>query len=423
MLLISLAKTQMPHPPEAHTPQIASTVAQNSGPVILILAMLLGIQPVTTDLYLPALPMLTDSLGASVAQAQLTLTGLLLAFGVSQLVWGPLSDRFGRKPVLLAGLGLYVVASIGSALAPNMALLIIWRCVLGVAMGAGVMCARAIVRDVYAPADGARAMSKALSGLGLIAFLSVPTGAVLIQYGGWRVALFTLTLFGGASLWLIAFKYTETLQQADPNALRPLSLLRTWRGILANPTFLAFTALSVASYGGLFTYLAASSFVFIKVLGLSKIQYGLVLVTTSLAYIPGTFLCRWWIARYGVRRSVALAAVISLAGGTSMGVLALAGVHNLWALMVPFWLYMIGHGVHQSCSQSGSVGPFPKAAGAASALNGFLMMLAAFFMGHWLGNHLDGTVYPLAFGIWFWSALVAFSALTGVQKYGKSAAN
>ena len=136
---------------------------------IVVLTLLLSIQPVTTDLYLPALPALTRSLGAPVAAGQLTLSALLLAFGSSQLVWGPLSDRFGRRPVLLAGLFLYTLASVGSAWAASMELLIGWRIAQGAAMGAVVMCARAIVRDLYTPLTGARAMSKALTGLGIVA--------------------------------------------------------------------------------------------------------------------------------------------------------------------------------------------------------------------------------------------------------------
>ena len=145
--------------------------------IVLTLALLLGVQPITTDLYLPALPGLTQELAASMAQAQLTLTALLLAFGVSQLFWGPLSDRFGRRPILLWGMSAYVVASIGSAFSPTIDMLIVWRTLQGVAMGAAVMCARAIVRDLYAPAQGASVMSKGLSGLGLIACLSAPLGA------------------------------------------------------------------------------------------------------------------------------------------------------------------------------------------------------------------------------------------------------
>lgn len=390
------------------------------GLIVLILSLLLGLQPITTDLYLPALPALTEGFGAHMGQAQLTLTALLLAFGLSQLIWGPLSDRFGRRPILLIGMSAYVLASVGSTLASTMDMLIVWRTVQGAAMGAGVMCARAIVRDLYSPVQGARVMSKGLTGLGVIACLSAPLGGMLSDVFGWRVALLALATFGAICLTMVAWRFKETVPQKNLLALQPATLLNTWLGILRNPTFWAFSALSTTSYGGLFTFLASSSFVFIKVLGFSKTQYGLVMFSSSLAYITGTIICRRMLPRFGVRRSVAIAGAFSLAGGTLMGGLALAGVHTGWAIMLPLYLFMLGHGVHQPCGQSGAVGPFPQAAGAASAVNGFLMMVAAFAMGGWLGTHMDGTVFPLAFGIWFWSVLIALAAWTLVQQHGKT---
>jgi MFS transporter, DHA1 family, multidrug resistance protein len=391
------------------------------GLVVLTLSMLLGIQPVTTDLYLPALPAMTTSFGAPTSQAQLTLSALLLAFGCSQLVWGPLSDRFGRRPILLCGLVAYALASIGSVMAPSMALLIVWRAVQGAAMGAAVMGARAIVRDLYLPVDGARIMSKGLSGLGVLACISAPLGALLAELFGWRAALMAVAIFGVGTLALIALRFKETLRQKNPLALRPATLVRTWRQIFSNPTFLAFSALSAASYAGLFTFLAASSFVFIKVLGLSRTQYGLVMFFMCFSYLLGTFACRRLLVRFGLQKSVALAACLSLTGGTLMGALAWAGVSNVWAVMLPFYIYMVGHGVLQPCGQAGAVGPFPQAAGAASALNGFLMMLVAFIMGGWLGSRMDGTVLPLTNSVWFWSIFIALSAWTLVRKYGEPA--
>jgi MFS transporter, DHA1 family, multidrug resistance protein len=392
------------------------------GTVVLILSILLGVQPITTDLYLPALPALTEGFGAPMTQAQLTLTALLLSFGVSQLIWGPLSDRFGRRPVLLVGLAAYTVAAIGSASAPSMVMLIVWRAIQGAAMGAGVMGARAIVRDLYSPVEGARVMSKGLTGLGVIACLSAPMGGLLSDWFGWRLAMLTLAVFGAGSLALIALRFKESVQHKNPRALEPATLARTWLGIVRNPTFLAYSALSAASYGGLFTFLASSSFVFIKVLGLSKPQYGLVMFGMSSVYISGTFMCRRLLPRFGVRRTVAIASGLTLTGGTLMGVLALAGVssgpYGAWAITLPFLLFMLGHGVHQPCGQSGAVGPFPQAAGAASALNGFLMMVVAFVMGGWLGTHMDGSVFPLTNGIWFWSAVIALSGWTLVQWHG-----
>ena len=388
------------------------------GLVVLVLAMLLGIQPVTTDLYLPALPALTGSFAAPMSEAQLTLSSLLLAFGVSQLVWGPLSDQFGRRPILLIGLAAYLVAAIGSALAPNMAQLIVWRTLQGAAMGAVVMCARALVRDLYQPQDGARVMSKGLSGLGVLACISAPVGGLLAQHYGWRAALTAVAVFGALALALVVLRFKETLTHKNPQALQPATLLNTWRSILGNPAFLAYSALSAASYGGLFTFLASSSFVFITRLGLSKTQFGMTMLFTSMSYIAGTFLCRRLLLHFSVPKTTAISACISLTAGTLMGGLAWAGVANVWSILLPMGLFMVGHGIHQPCGQSGAIGPFPKSAGAASAMNGFFMMVVAFGIGSWLGVRMDGTVLPLTNGLWFWSAMIALSAWVLVRKYG-----
>jgi DHA1 family bicyclomycin/chloramphenicol resistance-like MFS transporter len=386
--------------------------------VVLVLSLLLGTQPVTTDLYLPALPSLTQGFGATVSQAQLTLSALLLAYGTSQLVWGPLSDRFGRRPILLWGLAAYTLASVACALAPSMPLLIAWRAVQGAAMGAAAMCARAIVRDLYTPQTGARFMSKGQTGLGVIASGCAPLGGLLADTLGWRYALVPLAVYGAGTLALVAWRFQETAPRRNPLALDPRTLLATWLAILRHPTFLAYTALSVASYAALFTFLASSSFVFIEVLGLSRTQYGLLMFSMLLVYIAGTFMCRRLLPRYGVRRSIALAAVLTLASGTLLGGLALAGLQNGWAIMLPFYLFMLAHGVHQPCGQSGAVGPFPHAAGAASALNGFFTMGSAFVVGGWIGAHLDGSAVVLTHGVWFWSVCVALVAWTLVQRYG-----
>jgi len=405
-------------PKSQKTLAYATTEAMPPGLVVIILATLLGIQPVTTDLYLPALPALTGSFLAPMSHAQLTLSALLLAFGVSQLVWGPLSDRFGRRPILLCGLAAYLVAAIGSAMAPSMEQLIVWRAVQGAAMGAVVMCARALVRDLYQPQDGARIMSKGLSGLGALACISAPVGGLLAQHYGWRAALLAVAVFGAAALVLVVVRFKETLVAKNPRALQPAILLTTWKNILSNPTFLAFSALSAASYGGLFTFLASSSFVFITRLGLSKTQFGMVMFFTSISYMSGTFLCRRLLQRFSVQQTIAIAAFISLGGGTLMGILALVWVVNVWAVVLPLGLFMVGHGIHQPCGQSGAVGPFPKSAGAASAMNGFFMMLVAFGIGSWLGHRMDGTVLPLTNGVWLWSVLIALSAWVLVRRYG-----
>jgi DHA1 family bicyclomycin/chloramphenicol resistance-like MFS transporter len=390
--------------------------------VVVVLSLLLGLQPITTDLYLPALPALTGHFGAEPARAQLTLTALLLAFGLSQLAWGPLSDRFGRRPILLWGLTAYTLAAIGATFAASLEALIVWRVLQGAAMGAGTVCARAIVRDLYAPEAGARAMSKGLSGLGVAACLSPMLGGAVAQSFGWRAALAMLVLAGAGTLWVVARRFRETLQAPNPRALQPATMARTWGEILGNGTFWSFALLSTASFGGLFSFLAASSFVFIKLHGVSASFYGMLLLGTSGCYILGTLLCRYLVMHHGVKRTVAIGGALSLGGGGLLLALALAGVEGVWAIMAPVFVYMVGHGVHQPCGQSGAIAPFPQAAGAASALAGFLMMLVAFGAGRWIGARMDGSALPLIHGMAFWSAAVATVAWVLVQRSGRTPA-
>jgi DHA1 family bicyclomycin/chloramphenicol resistance-like MFS transporter len=394
--------------------------------IVLMLALLLGLQPVTTDLYLPALPAITEGFGANMGQAQLTLTALLLAFGLSQLVWGPMSDRFGRRPILLWGMAAYVLASIACAFAPSMAWLIAGRALQGVAMGAGVMAARAVVRDLYAPAQGATVMSQALTGLGIIACACAPLGGILTDALGWRVALLALAVFGAITWGLLLWRFEETLAQPNPKALQLRQLLRANWQIAQHPTFRAWSALSTGAYMGLFTFLACSSFVFTRSMGYSKTAYGFFMLSMSLSYIVGTFWCRWMLRRTSVHRTVGIAAFLTLSGGVSMAALAYAGQGQDWygaaSVMGPIYLFMLGHGVHQSCGQSGAVGPFPERAGTASALNGFLMMAGAFFMGSWLGTQMQEPVFALAHGLLLWSVFIALVSWTLVQRHGRSIA-
>jgi MFS transporter, DHA1 family, multidrug resistance protein len=246
-------------------------------------------------------------------------------------------------------------------------------------------------------------------------------GGWLSDHWGWRYALLALAVFGALTCALLVWRFEETLQQRNPQALRGEVLLSTWRTIASHPTFWAYAILTTASYCGLFTFLAASSFVFINVLGESKTAYGLWMTSMSVAYIVGTFACRRMVVHWGVQRSVAIAGAVTLISGGTLAILAWAGVHHVWAIMLPFYGFMLAHGVHQPCGQSGSVSPFPQAAGAASALSGFLMMVAAFGVGSWLGVQLaqDHTVMPLTQGLGLWSVLIATAAWTVVRRYGQ----
>ncbi len=414
---MSLPPDALPAPPALaqagappHPPPIGRAGAA------LVLALLMGLQPVTTDVYLPALPMLTRALGAPVSLAQLTMSALILAFGIAQMVWGPVADRIGRRPVLLMGLALYTAASAGCALAGSIEALVAWRVLQGTAMAAAVVCARAIVRDLYEPAAGAQVMALALTGLGFIALAGPISGGLLAQAYGWRAPLVLVTVVGAFSLALIALCLPETLVTKNPAATQWRQLRRTWGEIARHRVFRAWALLVACTYGGLFTVLASSSFVFMDVLGLSATAYGGAMALGSVSYIAGTFACRRLIARHGMVATVRRGGWFTLAAGLSAALIAVLGQPSPAALLLAYCLFAFGHGHHQPCGQAGVVAPFPRNAGAASALAGLLLALVAFGIGRWLGWALDGSVRPLAWGLAFWSLLTCTVAWTLVPR-------
>jgi DHA1 family bicyclomycin/chloramphenicol resistance-like MFS transporter len=387
--------------------------------VVTMLTLLLGVQPITTDLYLPSLPTLGRELHASVGATQLTLSTLLICFGLGQLVWGPLADRYGRRPVLLAGMGGYTIASVLAAVAPSIEWLVAARALQGAAMAAAVTCGRSIVRDLFEPHEGARVMSRALGGLGLIAMLGPLLGGALVQWVDWHAALAVLAVFGACTLAFVAWRFEETLREPNPAATQAHVLWRNWKTVAQHPGFRAWAALLSLSYGGLFVFLAGSSFVFTEVLGVSRVAYGAIMASGALAYISGTLVCRRLLARHGLRGTVKRGALFTLLGGGSMALLSLAGVISPWAIAVPQVLFAMGHGIHQPCGQVGAVGPFPEKAGAASALAGFLMMVASFVIGLVMGRQLNGTVFPVTLGVGALSAGIVLVAWTLVQRDGE----
>jgi DHA1 family bicyclomycin/chloramphenicol resistance-like MFS transporter len=217
------------------------------------------------------------------------------------------------------------------------------------------------------------------------------------------------------ALWLLL---PETSRSLDARALEPARLARTWREIAAHPTFRAWALLSAGTYAGLFILLAGSSYVFIEWLGLSPAGYGFTLALNSAAYIGGTFLCRHWIARHGITATVARGAVFTLAGGLGMAGAAALGLQSVATVLGPMLLFAIGHGIHQPCGQAGAVGPFPRAAGAASALAGFTLAFIAFLVGQWLGQALDGSLQPFAYGFAATTVATVVVAWSLVQRHG-----
>jgi DHA1 family bicyclomycin/chloramphenicol resistance-like MFS transporter len=264
-----------------------------------------------------------------------------------------------------------------------------------------------------------RVMSQALSGLGVLALASPIVGGLLAAGFGWRAALAAPAVFGALTLALVLWVLPETLPRRNLAALHGPSLWNNWRHIARHRSFVAWGALVSCTYGGLYTFLASSSFVFIDVLGHSRGHYGVMLASSSVVYLLGTMLCRRWLLAFGPLGAVRRAAGFTFAGGALMAAAAALGSTSPWPYLAGQWAYALGHGIHQPCGQAAITGPFPANAGAASALAGFVMAAVAFGIGIWLGWAMDGSVRPMAYTLALFALLTSAVAWTWVQRYGQ----
>lgn len=368
----------------------------NPTTLLWLIAGCLMLQPLSTDLYLASLPHLATDFAVTPAAVQQTLSLFVIGFGVAQLISGPLSDRFGRRPVVLSGLGIYIAASLACALAPSLNLLIAARFVQAIGCCTAAVVARALIRDAFTPTEGAKVMAKASSLLSLAPIIGPVLGGYLQVWFGWRAAFFFHTFFC-ILLAIAAWRLLkETNFHRNPDAMRLHGLIAVYRRIASADFFWAYTLPGALSYTAIFTFISGSSFVLINVLGVATDVYGYCFAFGVSGYLIGTLICRRLLARIGLARTLSAGTTLSLCAGLLFAALVLAGIEH-WSVVVGcLFLTMGAHGINFPCAQTGAVAPFPREAGAAAGLLGFITMLAALVTGTWVGMSHDGTLVPLA---------------------------
>lgn len=381
-------------------------------------AALLALQPLSTDLYLPTLPAIGAHFSATVATVQWTLSAFIAAFAVAQLVAGPLSDRYGRYPVIVGGVLIHCAASVLCMAAPTIEVLIFGRLLQAVGACACVVAVRAVVRDLYEPVAGARLLAAAGTIMGLAPIGGPIVGSQLQAAFGWRAAFAALAVFSCALAGVLLARLRETNRQRDSQALAPRVLAAAWRDVLRSPTFHAYTLANTMSYAGLFAFLAGSSFVLIRVLGLTPTAYAFGFSATVTGYLLGTLLCRKLMTRLSLVQALPVGAALQAAAGTAMGLLALAQVFHPLAIIVPQFFFLVGHGIVQPVAQAGAVARFPRTAGTAAAWMGFIIQMVAAGIGLLIGVTWNGTVYPMVAMIGAAGAGSLAVALLLVRKHG-----
>lgn len=364
-----------------------------------LLAALSAIGPLTTDMYLPSLPDIARQLHASTAQVQLTISAYLIGFAVGQIFYGPISDRHGRKPVLIAAIALYCVASLACALSTSIEMLIVARAFQALGGSGGIVLTRAIVRDIYSGARAGRELSLIASVMALAPVLSPIAGGLLQTGFGWRVVFLALVVAGLAGALIIWLLLPETLNERAAEPVSASSMARSYRVVARHPAYLAYLGITSASYAGLFAWISGSAFVLQNLYGLSPFDFGVAFALGSLGYMTGSALATRIVVKLGLDGVLGIGGCACAAGGLAMVGAVAFGFNSALSLVLPMAIYLAGLGLVLPQGIAGAMTPFPERAGAASSLFGFVQQSLAALVGAAVGWFLGLSAWPLAVGV------------------------
>jgi DHA1 family bicyclomycin/chloramphenicol resistance-like MFS transporter len=360
-----------------------------------LVGALLAITPLSLDIALPALPGVALAFGGDPARAHLVVATFLLGLALGQLAYGPVSDRVGRRPVLLVALALYVGAGVVCALATSLAWLVSGRLLQGLGACAGPVIARAVVRDVHEPVRGAQVLSFAAMAMSLAPIVSAITGGLLMMALPWRSVFVVLVGFGVALAVAVAVALPETNLAWRGTALSFADLAHNYALVATDRTFIGFALTLAAGSVGLFAWISGSPFVLMTWIGLPPHLYGAAFATVNLGQLGGAALSTRLAVRVGIERTIAVGLVFYVTGGIALAALLAGDVRHPAAVIVPMAAFQFGNGLVMPNTLVGAIAPFRRMAGSASALAGFVQMVAGASSGVVLGRLHDGSARPM----------------------------
>jgi len=364
----------------------------------ITLAGLVATMAISTDLYLPAIPQLIDSLEANISQGQLTLSIFLLGFAIGQLFYGSISDRYGRKPLLYLGLAIYAIATLGCAAAQDINALIAARFVQGLGGACGPVLARAIVVDSYSRRDAARVMAAIAGAMALVPAIAPIFGSWLLYVFTWR-AHFILLLILGLITVIAVSRLQESCKTIGNSPLKLSHIFSQFSLCLAKRNFVGYTLCGGATYAAMFCYISTTSFIVIELLGVEPEYFGYTFMSVVFGYITGAVISSRRVNRWGIIRVLALGQWVGLAAAGLLLVLASFEVYRLMPVLFAFFLVFMSAGLCLSIGQMGAISELPKDAGKASSVFGFLQISLGALLGYLVGLFYDNTLVPTAIGV------------------------
>jgi MFS transporter, DHA1 family, multidrug resistance protein len=380
-------------------PQVANgapMVRPNTFSMTALLALLTAFGPVATDMYVPSLPDIGRLLGADPATVQLTLSAYLMGFAAGQVVYGPLSDRWGRKPTLLVALALFCAASLMCAVAPTIETLIAARALQALGGSGAIVLARAVARDLYSGERAGQELSRMGAVMSFAPVIAPLVGGVVQTSFGWR-ANFIIIVAVGIVTMLITWRSlpeTRPRQVAQPKGI--LDSVRQFRALAADRSFVAHLAIIASTYAGLFAWISGSPFVLQDVYGLSPLWFGVAFAAACLGAIVGATMASSLVMRIGLDRTIGLGALALTVGGLAMVSSLAAGAAPIPSIVLSMVMYHAGIMLAMPQAIAGAMTPFPDCAGTASSFVGVIQQTSAAVVGAIVGHLIGQSAWPLA---------------------------
>lgn len=373
---------------------IRSDLARNA-----LLTVLVAFSALSIDIVLPVLGALATAFRATPADAQLALSAFVLGFAAAQLVAGPLSDRYGRRPVLIGGCALYVAASIGCIFAASIEHLVAARFVQALGACAGPVLARAVVRDVYGPQRATKVLAYMASVMAVVPAAAPLFGGLLVDLFGWRAVFVALAVFGTVALAGCLFMLEETNRWRDPLAMQPRRLAANYGSLLRDRTYLGYLVAASTSYTGLFCFHSLSGFILIDGLRVPAAEFGYWFLILVVGYLTGNMLVTRITGRFRPDTLVTAGLCCQVAAGLLHLALGYEGLTTPLRVVAPMGLYMFGAGLLFPNATVGAIGPHPTKAGAASAVFGFAQFTLGALVGMLAVRLFTGHPIVLSFGV------------------------
>ena len=378
--------------------------------LVLILGALTAIGPFSIDMYLPGFPAIAKSLHTTTAQVSLSLSGFFIGISVGQLLYGPLLDRFGRKNPLYVGLTLYILASIGCFFVNSIEMLIALRFVQAVGSCAAAVASMAMVRDLFPLKDNAKVFALLILILGVSPMLAPTVGGYVTSAFGWQLIFVILAGIATLVLLAVVFYLPESYQPDPTYSLKPKPILNSFWTVIKHPQFFTYAICGAVGFSGLFSYLAASPFVFMDVYGVSSKVYGWIFAFLSIGFIGSSQLNGMLNKRYKSENivNIAIAGMVIISCIFVLG--ASNGWFNIYGTILMVFCYLCCVGITYPNTSALSLGPFSKNAGTAAALLGAFQMAIGTFVSIVVSMFKSRSAIPMS-GLMAVAAILAFIIL------------